>query len=93
MNFSFLAIVFVFGILVVIHELGHYLAAKWMGVRVERFSIGFPPRLFGKKIGDKCVTIFNGIDTKHFSPNEDSNSKTVKSRACGLRHYALIISK
>ena len=51
MNFSFLAIVFVFGLLVVIHELGHFLAAKWMGVRVERFSIGFPPRLFGKKIG------------------------------------------
>ena len=58
MNFSFLAIVFVFGILVVIHELGHFLAAKWMGVRVERFSIGFPPRLFGKKIGDTdyCVS-------------------------------------
>jgi len=58
MNFSFLAIVFVFGILVIIHELGHFLAAKWMGVRVERFSIGFPPRLFGKKIGDTdyCVS-------------------------------------
>jgi regulator of sigma E protease len=58
MNFSFLAIVFVFGILVVIHELGHFLAAKWMGVRVERFSIGFPPRLFGKKIGDTdyCIS-------------------------------------
>ena len=52
MNFSFLAIVFVFGLLVIIHELGHFLAAKFMGVRVERFSIGFPPRLFGKKIGD-----------------------------------------
>jgi len=58
MNFSFLAIVFVFGLLVVIHELGHFLAAKWMGVRVERFSIGFPPRLFGKKIGDTdyCIS-------------------------------------
>jgi len=58
MNFSFLAIVFVFGILVVIHELGHFLAAKWMGVRVERFSIGFPPRIFGKKIGDTdyCIS-------------------------------------
>ena len=58
MNFSFLAIIFVFGLLVVIHELGHYLAAKWMGVRVERFSIGFPPRLFGKKIGDTdyCIS-------------------------------------
>ena len=58
MGFSFLAVVFVFGLLVIIHELGHFLAAKWMGVRVERFSIGFPPRLFGKKIGDTdyCVS-------------------------------------
>ncbi len=58
MNFSFLAIVFVFGLLVIIHELGHFLAAKWMGVRVEKFSIGFPPRLFGKKIGDTdyCIS-------------------------------------
>ena len=58
MSFNFLAIIFVFGLLVVIHELGHFLAAKWMGVRVERFSIGFPPRLFGKKIGDTdyCIS-------------------------------------
>lgn len=58
MSFNFLAIVFVFGLLVLIHELGHFLAAKWMGVRVERFSIGFPPRLFGKKVGDTdyCIS-------------------------------------
>jgi regulator of sigma E protease len=58
MNFNMLAVVFVFGILVLIHELGHFIAAKLMGVRVERFSIGFPPRLFGKKIGDTdyCIS-------------------------------------
>jgi regulator of sigma E protease len=58
MGISLLAIVFVFGVLVLIHELGHFLAAKWMGVRVERFSVGFPPRLFGKKIGDTdyCIS-------------------------------------
>ena len=39
-------------ILVGLHELGHMLTAKWFGMRVERFSIGFPPRLFGKKIGE-----------------------------------------
>ncbi|MGA9363769.1 MAG: RIP metalloprotease RseP [Bacteroidota bacterium] len=46
------------GILVFIHELGHFLAAKLSGMRVERFSIGFPPRAFGKKIGDTdyCVS-------------------------------------
>ena len=37
----------VLGGLVFIHELGHYLAARWRGVHVEAFSIGFGPRLFG----------------------------------------------
>ncbi|RNC85516.1 MAG: RIP metalloprotease RseP [Balneola sp.] len=39
-------------ILVFIHELGHFLAAKLFGMRVERFSVGFPPRVWGFKKGD-----------------------------------------
>ncbi|MBI4586482.1 MAG: RIP metalloprotease RseP [Planctomycetes bacterium] len=38
------------GIIIFIHELGHFLAAKKAGVRVERFSIGFDPPLFGRKL-------------------------------------------
>ena len=50
--------VIVLGVLVFVHELGHFLAAKLFGMRVERFSIGFPPRAFGKQIGDTdyCVS-------------------------------------
>jgi regulator of sigma E protease len=46
------------GVLVLIHELGHFLAAKAFRMRVERFSIGFPPRAFGIQIGetDYCVS-------------------------------------
>lgn len=46
------------GVLVFVHELGHFLAAKLCGMRVDRFSIGFPPRAFGKQIGetDYCVS-------------------------------------
>jgi len=40
---SFLAVL---GVLIFIHELGHYLAARHVGVRVEAFSIGFPPTAF-----------------------------------------------
>ncbi|MCS7082462.1 MAG: RIP metalloprotease RseP [Bacteroidetes bacterium] len=45
-------------ILVLVHELGHFLTAKLFRMRVERFSIGFPPRLFGVKIGetDYCIS-------------------------------------
>jgi regulator of sigma E protease len=46
------------GVLVLVHELGHFLAAKFFKMRVERFSIGFPPRAFGKQIGetDYCIS-------------------------------------
>ena len=46
------------GILVLVHELGHFAAAKFFGMRVDRFSIGFPPRAFGKTIGetDYCIS-------------------------------------
>src|SRR5919202_4871305 len=49
---STLAIVFVFGMVVFVHELGHFLAAKWMGVYAPRFSIGFGPRLWSRKWGE-----------------------------------------
>ncbi len=38
--------------LVGVHELGHMVAAKYFGMRVEKFSIGFPPKIFGKQIGE-----------------------------------------
>lgn len=40
------AAIVVLGVLILVHELGHFLAARSIGVRVNRFSIGFPPRLF-----------------------------------------------
>jgi len=48
----------VLGILILVHELGHFLAAKMSKVRVERFSLGFWPRLAGIKIGDTdyCIS-------------------------------------
>lgn len=54
--FSF---VVVLGILIFFHELGHFLVARLLGVGVEKFSLGFGPKLFGKKIGrtDYIVSI------------------------------------
>src|SRR5688572_22372040 len=48
---SYLAVVFVIGLLVAIHECGHLLAAKWCGIPIERFSVGFGPKVFGFRRG------------------------------------------
>lgn len=49
---SAVAFLVLVGVMVVVHELGHFIAAKLCGVRVEAFSFGFGPRLFGFKYGD-----------------------------------------
>ncbi|VVA43682.1 conserved membrane hypothetical protein [Candidatus Roizmanbacteria bacterium] len=44
-------------ILVLVHELGHFLMAKKMGVKVEEFGIGLPPKLFGIKKGETLYSV------------------------------------
>lgn len=47
-----ISVIILLGILVFVHELGHFLMAKWSGVGVLKFSLGFGPKLVGKKIGE-----------------------------------------
>jgi regulator of sigma E protease len=49
---SIAAFILVLGIMIFIHELGHYLVAKYLGIRVDVFSLGFGPRLFGFRRGE-----------------------------------------
>jgi regulator of sigma E protease len=44
--------VLLLGVLIFIHELGHFAVAKWLGVKVEKFSIGFGPSLFSRRVGE-----------------------------------------
>ncbi|NVN97788.1 MAG: RIP metalloprotease RseP [Geobacteraceae bacterium] len=44
--------ILVLGILIFVHELGHFLVAKLMGVKVEKFSLGFGTKIYGKQIGE-----------------------------------------
>ena len=55
---TFLSFVFVLGVLVFVHELGHFLVAKKAGMRVQQFSLGFPPKAFGITVGETeyCVS-------------------------------------
>jgi regulator of sigma E protease len=49
---TILSVVILLGILIFVHEFGHFLAAKLAGVGVLKFSLGFGPRLIGKKVGE-----------------------------------------
>ncbi|HNT34982.1 MAG TPA: RIP metalloprotease RseP, partial [bacterium] len=51
MGFDALSVLIVLGLAILFHELGHFVVAKLLGVRVLRFSIGFGPKLFGVKRG------------------------------------------
>lgn len=54
---SLLVFLFILGILIIVHEFGHFIIAKRMGVRVEKFSLGFGPKLWSKKIKDTEYTV------------------------------------
>lgn len=54
---TLIAAVLVFGLLVVVHEAGHFLIAKWNKVTVHEFSIGFGPQLAGKVYGDTLYSL------------------------------------
>ncbi len=60
MDFEFaraFQVVFGIGLVIFVHELGHYLAARWCKVRVETFSLGFGPRLLAARIGPTTYQI------------------------------------
>ena len=54
---TIIAFVVILSVLVLIHELGHFLVAKKLGIKVEEFGFGFPPKVFGKKIGETIYSI------------------------------------
>ena len=92
---NIIAIIFVFSVIVIIHELGHFLAARWMGVRVDKFSIGFPPSIYSKKVGNTTFSIGaiplggyvkmagfidESLDTNVTGASDEFNSKPVWRR-------------
>lgn len=75
----------VLGVLVSFHELGHFLAARWVGVKVLKFSLGFGPKLVGRRIGETeylvsavplggYVKLFGEEETDALTPEEKRRS-------------------
>ncbi|MBN1914234.1 MAG: RIP metalloprotease RseP [Candidatus Omnitrophica bacterium] len=61
---SLIVFLFVLGLLVIVHESGHFMAAKKVGIKVEKFSLGFGPAIISKKKGDTeyslCAVLLGG---------------------------------
>src|SRR3989339_206909 len=70
------------GVVILVHELGHFLMARYMGVRVDKFSLGFGPRLFGFKRGDTdymvCLFFFFGGYVKMAGEDPENRQKFEK---------------
>lgn len=54
---TIIAFLLILSVLVLIHEFGHFLTAKKFGIKVEEFGVGFPPRAWGKKVGETIYSI------------------------------------
>lgn len=83
---TLLATVFVFGLLVFVHELGHFLAAKATGMKVEEFAIGFGPVLYQQRDGETLYSLrliplggFNKIEGMSEEEATDARSFANKS--------------
>lgn len=74
---SILIFIIILAVLILAHEFGHFIVAKKLGVRVDEFGLGFPPKLYGKKFGETEYTInaipFGGF-VKIFGENPDEES-------------------
>jgi regulator of sigma E protease len=69
------------GVVIFIHELGHFLLAKWNGVKVEKFSIGFGPTLFGFRRGETqyvlaAVPLGGFVKMLGEGPEDEQNKST-----------------
>lgn len=82
----------VLGVLVAFHELGHFLAARWVGVKVLKFSLGFGPKLVGRQVGETeylLSAIPLGGYVKLFGEDE-AEATTPEDRRRSFAHQGLL---
>lgn len=81
----------VLAILIFVHELGHFIAARTFGIRVDAFALGFGPKIFGKTVGETTYSLnlipFGGY-VKIFGENPDDESINGVDRARSFVHMA-----
>jgi regulator of sigma E protease len=82
----------VLSVIIIIHELGHYISAKSTGVKVEEFGLGYPPRLLSFKRGETRYSLnaipFGGF-TKMVGEEDPSEPRSLASKSIGVRLLVL----
>ena len=73
-------------VLVVVHEFGHFIVAKLVGMRVDEFAFGFPPRIFGKKFGETMYA-FNAIPLGGYVSIFGENGSEEDKKENGATHH------
>lgn len=87
--------IFILGLLIFVHELGHFVMARRAGMKVEEFGFGFPPRLFGIKKGETIYSI-NWIPLGGFvkilgeDGGENPDPKAFGNKGFGARFWVLV---
>ncbi len=81
-------------VLVVLHELGHFITAKLFGIKVEEFGLGIPPRLIGFRLGETIYSINWLLPLGGFvrlaGENEDSGPRSFAAKGTGTRFLVLV---
>jgi regulator of sigma E protease len=93
---TFFAFIFVLGILIFVHELGHFLVARLCGIRVEKFSLGFPPKLISRKVGEteyilSWIPLGGYVKLAGENPEESTGSNPWEFMAKSVWKRALVI--
>lgn len=83
---AILVFILILGLLIFVHELGHFVAAKRAGMRVEEFGFGFPPRIFGVKRGETIYSI-NFIPLGGFVKITGENGESPDPEAFGNKSF------
>jgi len=88
------------GVVVFVHELGHFLAAKAVGIKVEQFAFGFGKRLFGFKLGETdyrvnlvplggYVKMLGQEDFKGLTENDKPDPRSYEAKSVGARFFVI----
>src|SRR5215208_2474358 len=87
---NLLLLIFGFGFVIFFHELGHFLAAKWVGIKVEQFAVGFGQAIFswrkglGVRIGSSASKFEELVQARAGEMRNDQSQLHLKEKAGGF---------